>query len=308
VVRTAKAKAEAETTAIKAMTVAEDARAKAKGAKVAFAEGVRDFTVDVFIRTKGGENIKCGLVSVLVFDEKTIAAWLPRITKVLANRAFDLESELVLTFNKKQKAERVAQDAKRAYEIAVQANHGAFKKWISEVRKVLPKATGDLTDENIEFWANHEDKDIKNAAPGAMKALNQTRDVALATQEASSKADFESTSAKDEWEFARHFSSWLTIVPDAVLNSLTEPVMAVKTDADGRCSGQLPKPGWYAFCAGFNRLVGETHESDTWLIWVNLEDPARQKIMLSNDNTLFSANPNNLLQIIPWPKERPNAQ
>ena len=203
---------------VKAEAAVEKAKAEA-AAEVEQAK--RDFTVDVFIRTKGGESIKCGLVSVLVFDEKTINSWQTQVNKSLQENVTQLQNVLTTT----------------------------------TARLHTP-------DEHI---AKSED------IATARMALN----------------------------VRIQFANWSETVGGWICDRLPSPQILVKTDADGKCHGQVPKPGKYAFCARFSRLIDEEKEETYWLTWIDIAGKELKAVMLSNDNTLDSNNPDNVFAA--WP-------
>lgn len=301
----AKAKVEVEVAAEVVRVKAEEARVKAKGPQKAVAAGERHFTVDVFIRTKGGENIKCGLVTVLVFDEEAIKSWQPGITKTLADHAFDLENVLVDANTKRETATRAWELAKQNLELAKQNEEAALEKKVAELRKARPDAyfsyDGSMTD--------LDEKSQEKAAPAAYKYREAWRKYREACQDAVQKKKNEKDIADGIWaDMMTVLAVWPKTVSELVLESLPQPVTTTKTDADGRCAGKVIKPGTYAFCAEFSRLVGDKSEQNTWLIWVYFDEPTPKKVMLSNDNTLLSGSPDNVLQTIPMPKLPPDAQ
>jgi hypothetical protein len=237
----AKAKAEAMARVEAKRREAEAARIAARGDKRNTVEGERSFSIDVFIRTRGGENIKCGLVTVNVYDEKSMLSWHPAITEKLYGMAFDWNA-LAIPSQEKLTA------ARKAFLLA------------------YPN-----------YWTN------------LLRAGHSKEFQAL-------------TNAVDESNSIIELGPSLPeIFADAVVQSLPRPVTSVKTDADGRCTGKVPKAGTYAFCGRFSRLVmgKERDEVSTWLVWVDLYDLAPKKIMLSNDNVIETLSPENVLQVYP---------
>jgi hypothetical protein len=276
---------------------AEAAKAEAARVKAEVEKAKRDFTVDVFIRTKGGESIKCGLVTVLVFDEDTIQFWQPVILSNMTDDANVLESNLYAAKTKMKTADS-------AWEAAKKNKEAAFQRWLAEARKARPDlAFNDDGNVSSGLYPTQEalEKAVRDAAPAAWNNNERWYDV---------RAEKERDRERAEKEWSRKLADladWPQTVSDTILASLPQPVMATKTDADGRCAGKVPKPGRYAFAADFSRLVGDKSERDTWLIWVHFDDPTSKKVMLSNDNTLFSDSPDNVLQAIPTPKLPPDA-
>ena len=227
-------KVEAERTkaaADKARTEAEHAKAEAakvEAAKAAIETAKRNFTVDVFIATKGGENIKCGSVTVSVFDEATIKSWQPGMLQTIQTSASPV-------FN------------------------GMLKELV-QATAVLPKD-----------WSVKD----TNAIAAAKTALR----------------------------IRLKFAEWPQVAGGMICDALPKPLLTMKTDADGRCSGQVSKPGKYAFCARFSRVIGNDTEDVHWLTWINLEDKEPKKAMLSNDNAVDANNSDGVFDT--WPPVHP---
>lgn len=207
-----------------------------------------EFSVDVFIRTKGGESIKCGLVEVRVFEEKDINSSQTEILKSLSNLAPKIQAN----FTDAAKARERAVSIWEMTELSLIVEYGA--KWADLPRNWYPLAK--LKKETAELEYN-----------AALAKLHE----------------------------------WPKAVYVIINDRLPKPVTAVKTDADGRCTGKVPKPGRYAFAAYFSRTVGAVAEHTCWLVWVNFEDKKPKKIMLSNDNMMGSGSTESVLTDAPQP-------
>ena len=56
------------------------------------------------------------------------------------------------------------------------------------------------------------------------------------------------------------------------------------TDAEGKFTLKLPKPGRYALAARAERSVINKTEEYYWLVWINADENTQKTIILSNDN------------------------
>jgi predicted RNA-binding Zn-ribbon protein involved in translation (DUF1610 family) len=196
----------------------------------------RDFSVDVFIRTKSGDNIKCGLVDVRVFAEHDIMS--PETKEIRPDLAAAM-------------AKRV--EAINAYEAA-------------KGKLAQAEFDAEFAESSMETYERLHDLDE------ARKQLAKHTSATIRVFNA--KLDISNTDKK-------------RVAANSAYNDVIaklQPIEVVKTDADGRGTGEVPKSGRYVFAAYFSRTVGTESEYTYWLVEVGLEDRTPKKIMLSNDN------------------------
>lgn len=88
---------------------------------------------------------------------------------------------------------------------------------------------------------------------------------------------------------------------------LPAPIRTAKTNADGKFELQVPRSGSFALCASTSRQAGGEEigghffpntEHYYWLVRFDNQGPAKQSIMLSNDNLTSSGSPDSLLKTI----------
>jgi phage FluMu protein Com len=89
-------KKEQEKARVEAARIAAEEKVK-RDELIAAENAKREINIGVFIRTAGGENIKCGLVTVSVFDEETIRPWQTEVEKAIQKRLAQYESLLDAT-------------------------------------------------------------------------------------------------------------------------------------------------------------------------------------------------------------------
>jgi hypothetical protein len=87
-----------------------------------------EFLADLFIRTEGGSNIKCGLVELYVFDKEAIRLWHPSIAEQYTNSLETIQRRFELAQGKYNAAQKDLQAAKQAYEEAQQRYQQRFEK------------------------------------------------------------------------------------------------------------------------------------------------------------------------------------
>lgn len=71
-------------------------------------------------------------------------------------------------------------------------------------------------------------------------------------------------------------------------SELPAPIRTVKTNADGKFDLEIPRRGKFALCAAATRLAVDSVEKYYWLVRLDNQGPAKQSIMLSNDNLTSS--------------------
>jgi hypothetical protein len=280
----------------------------------------RDFTADVFIRTQGGESVKCGLVTVSAFDEKVITTWRTEILKTTSSQASDLQTRLN-NANAKLKIATEEQVAASSKVVDLSAdlheplppilpglrtepgNPAAFwgpnykEIWANggysddekrQMQSEMDQYKRDLAQYKQELAQYHaQDQANMDAYTKAKETFDLSNEVVTAARAVlQSKTEAVEAAQQDLSNLKDEYARWPQTARAIIFRSLPLPVTTAKTDADGKCSGKVPKPGKYAIAAEFHRIVGETGEDTLWLIWVNFNDKNTKRIMLSNDNTI----------------------
>lgn len=85
---------------------------------------------------------------------------------------------------------------------------------------------------------------------------------------------------------------------DFYFKDLPAPVLAVKTNSDGRFSMTMPSDGAFALAARGQRKVIDETETYFWLIKLSMSASAKQSVMLSNDNLTSSSSPLSLVKTV----------
>ena len=206
---------------------------------------------DIFIVTKGGENIKLGLVPVGLIPLTDIMQHLQEKEAVASNEITRLEALIKATDAEVDAEERKAPEWAKEAEIlfhAVQARREiellpfndksfyAFNKALVDFLVKVPNYAPRGWVDSIEKWS---------------KLIRQR---------------------------ANYYSG------EFYFESLPSSVRSTKTNADGKFQIQVPGTGTYALAAVASRHVGDSVEAYHWLLQIDTVGESPRKIMLSNDN------------------------
>jgi hypothetical protein len=199
---------------------------------------------DVFIVTKGGQNIKLGLVQVGFIREAAIAP-------VIASQMEKARPKLL-------EIESTARDA----------NH---KAKMATIREDLMRTTVEITERTVGVAKEVGRRSYEQARKRHAEARAQYLD-ALKEHAQALKTYLDAERLVKLYRTGCFFAEG---VPDAVARD--------KTDADGRFMVKL-QPGRYAAIAVANRQVGKEEETYCWYVWTTVAGEPTKKLMLSNDN------------------------
>jgi len=219
---------------------------------------------EMFVVTRGRENIKLGLVSVGVYPLSTI-----------------------ITHIEKRKATAQQETATR------QARIDAARSEMQQRKSELDARTGEMNAAREASLAvspsNYPDFDTYLAASEqADQRWQQTTDVRDQAQQAYNSAETAYESLLSE---ADQFTSG-----DFYFTGLSKPLIVVKTNADGQFDVPLPIRGQYVLCAQTQREVFDETEEYYWLVKVSMHGKSRQSIFLSNDNMTDSGSVDSLIE------------
>jgi len=199
---------------------------------------------DVFVVTKGGQNVKLGLVNVRFIPESVISP-------VVSAQMTLAESMVRGLRNSLQQAKDDAADA--ALSVKTQKSILDFAEMGRDVSRKL--GGKHYTDYVTKYEKQHD---------AYLASLHRKLDALKAYEQLARRME--------RYENGCFFAD---AVPQTVHND--------KTDADGRFSLKLG-PGRYAAVAVSDRQVGKEQETYCWYVWTTVAGEPTKKLMLSNDN------------------------
>ncbi len=274
------------------------------------AEDLRTIEGQIFIRTKGGENIKLSLVDVLLFDEKMIAQDLEakrKLAKPIEDYFLPLEKLAARASSHAHDAEEIAKKYKGDYSLKGGDNGKGLQESIDAVANVRKEVLAIASKAGIplerEFQALRKEIDEaierQNTANEAYKRQNEAnrekeqRALETAIHSLDRKvSEVARTMAEKTSELHREIRSRATcsLSVSFCFADLPVAVQNTKTDADGKFGFKVPS-GAYVLAAASNRSAGATiignqsfpkTESYHWMVKVTVD--ADKKVMLANDN------------------------
>jgi len=221
-----------------------------------FLEG--DLNGEIFIVTKGRQNIRLGLVEVRLIPEDEIKKY----TSDKVSQFKKEEEKILLKLeNAKKKLDEYRDAYMEAHKSKVLREVDAdFRETMNKVDVVLDRKPARTTDDKI--------RDIQ-------------ADTAIKINEIEKEHLYKL--AQLDYELLIKEASALS-VGAFFFNGLPDGKIKTKTDADGKFSLRMKRGQRMALAAQSNRKIMGDDEDYYWLIWVSLEGKSNKKIILSNDN------------------------
>jgi hypothetical protein len=215
-------------------------------------------TGQVFIATKGAENMKLGAVSVSLFDGDAIDNLLGGLSAFASAKSRQLQLDIVRAQTMEQQAATAlerAQAAKEEAEAKAEKSHELF-------RRGLPLSDGARMQVDADKQALSEAKEILDSARSTALGASAERRSLLAMQ--------------------AYYHS-----PSFYFSYLSYPIQTAETDAEGRFVLQLPLTGGFVIAAQAGRSAGTQWESYYWLQPVSLNGQQQGVQNLSNSNVML---------------------
>jgi hypothetical protein len=199
----------------------------------------------MFIATKGGENVKLGLVEVRAIPEEVMKAHIGRKRTAAQQALASVRSEYERAFKERTEAESTVTAIEQT----------------DTVKKHLPS------------WLFFEKREEPVTEWGGDTVTARKWKAARVRRE----------TAEREWaSWSERTSRWTSV--EYYFADLPASEQVAKTDADGRFTMRLDRKRRYALAATSRRQVGDDTETYHWLTWASLDGKASGRIMLSNDN------------------------
>ena len=222
----------------------------------------RDGKIDgqIFIVTKGRENLKLALVDIRAIRESDFSTYWRSTEKNKQDELQAATSEYDRLRPTSERAQAELEDAQKQCKAAAK--------------------TVDATFSNI---ANF-DKSTNQKAKAAYDALAKQRD---SKQEAFKAARATITPSIEKVEALRSEvlelrapGSWL----DHHFASLPQGITSAISDSEGKFTLRLPRRGRFLLAAKTSRSIFQTEEQYCWLVWVSLDGQSSKSLILANHN------------------------
>lgn len=211
---------------------------------------------DVFIVTKGRQNVKLALVDVAFITEAQMTSH--AASKVAAAKAYFLEKQGSVSELQAQADEAEA------------AKDAAWAKYTEKSQQLQAMSRGAADYPRATALIRFYDKVVQPISmlhTSAQKLALEKRLALLSAQ----------------------LDAYRLTQGPALFADLPPAAAAATTDADGKFTVTL-KPGRYGVVARSTRFVGgdkdEGNEEYFWFVWLTLDGEREKRVMLSNDNQL----------------------
>ncbi len=224
----------------------------------------------VFVVTKGSDNVKLGLVEIFVCDPKSTISEMEPAIIIAQNGLAILDSNMAELNGKIDSLKNIFNNFQIVLKGKKEKADLAFNDFKNHIG----------TNHQLLYSYMYDDK----------------RDEYYAFQNKSAK--IESEILEIEIKYLHKKLEKLTFLNDDFLFSYSPLtfIKKVKSDADGKFQLVLNQNDDYAIFAKTNRLVGDKLEKYVWYFWYKPTGP-EQQLFLSNDNLFSSLDSTNVLGI-----------
>lgn len=212
---------------------------------------------EVFIVTKGGQNVRLGLVEVRLIPEKDIKAFVETKQTKAKEEMEKLRPQLAEAKAALETAERVEKEAGRVHDARFQESVAAAM------------GKGNYTE------ASERARAASDAWIKRIRDTGQTR-----------SAYFTLVQRHNYFVSGKYY-----------FEGLPGGTATTKTDADGKFSLTLNKKERYAVAAHGSRNIGDTTEEYYWLLWVSLQGNDSKRLLVSNDTLFEVRHPDGVVQV-----------
>ena len=250
----------------------------------------------VFVATKGGENVKLGARQVSLFDRDALAILAAGVKAFADVKREQLQLDIAAAEEDEKHAEANAEQARAEEESAKArgAEAKAAERRAESDRRSLergPRSSDTITVQNAAVAAANQAGELAEAAKRDLDAAREARNGATEAADAA-RARIESLRAEQAYYYSEEF----------LFSQLRHPIQTVDTDAEGKFAIQMPKTGAYVITAQTQRLIwNDTERRRTlprhtdisgagatenyyWLQVVSLEGQDERVQNLSNTN------------------------
>ncbi len=231
-----------------------------------------DLVGDIFIVTRGGQNYKMGLVSVLLFDEDTFS----RLMTAKTSKRSEERAKLRPAYDAAMQALR---DANREEQLAQAAQEAAHKKVMANLR------------DDLHDWGGFQKMLAKDES--LQKQWYALIGVAGKKEMAVSAARHDLDHVASEYSYCD--------TCDFLLRDLPHPRATTKSDADGHFVVRLQFARRYGLLARAQRQVIDEVEDYCWALWIAFGQPQRTRLFLSNDNLVQQVSVESAFKAEPTP-------
>jgi hypothetical protein len=215
---------------------------------------------EVFIVTKGAQNFKLGLVTVVVIPEADIQQFIEHKRVTTATLIKEQETALQAEGDAIASSRKAIAEGEAAIPAAKKAAYAASLKYMEVVDWENPEIG--KKEQQEQRMHEQEAKDQQERVTARRKELGKQQ------------GNFERLQA------ARNYLQ----SSEYYFLDMPAGITSAKTNADGLFMMTIPRQGRFALAAHASRQVMDATEQYYWLVWTSLDGAATKRVMLSNDN------------------------
>jgi len=207
----------------------------------------------VFVATKGGENVKLGARQISLFDRDAVAILAAGLKAFANTKSEQLQLDVAAAEEEEKQAEAAEKQAK------AQEQQAKVRKAQANVAEDDAKATEEAIARNVQRGFLQSDSvtavnaaraaasQAREAAEAVGRDLDAAREAQNREMEAAdaARARIESLRAEQAYYYSEEF----------LFSQLRHPIQTVDTDAEGKFTIQMPKTGAYVIAAQTQRLI-----------------------------------------------------
>ncbi|MDB6108416.1 MAG: hypothetical protein JWR69_166 [Pedosphaera sp.] len=292
----------------------------------------------VFIVTKGSQNIKLGLVAIHLLTEAQANTLVTNASLARETDISELKAGLPFLARKNEAAQAHYRQLQKKYEIADAAVEDAIKngRFGYTKREAWDFQRPALTPDDLQRLQAARQKYAQAKAGGSylsfegeqvqseLERLERDRIDTVSRQKLwdtwrpvylerlkecgnlnpeieDAQQEFDQLTARCE-SFKARLSRWSDSGGMSYMQHLpSNPAETTKSDGDGRFSFLIPGKGRFAIAATASRSVSDTSERYCWLLWITDQNFREGKVILSNDDTITEHAPNAVISWSPRP-------
>lgn len=224
---------------------------------------------EVFIVTKGRENVKLGLVEIRAIPENDVFTYLHNAEKQRNGELQKIASEregLRQTLERAQKdLEEDLKDIDRQYEAAKNAYD---RRWDNFDKTIYEK--------------------VKNAYDARVKERDGRKKALQTVEHRVADLGIREQTLRMELQQRRTMSARPL---ESEFESLPSGIASAVSNAEGKFLIKLPRHGRFLLAAKTSRSLFQTEEHYCWLVWVSLDGQPAKSVILANHNLASGMSP-----------------
>jgi hypothetical protein len=227
----------------------------------------------IFVATKGGENVKLGAVPVLLFARDALNALRVKLSAFADAKSEQLQPDIAAA----EKEEKQAEVAKQHWKAAEE-----------QARAEVEQAKATVTRNQEMYRQGFATTGGVTSIIAAQTAVSYAESARITASEGVDRAGAAVNAARGKIESLSATNSYYHSL-EFYFSHLRSPIQTAETDGDGKFTIQVPRKGDYVIVAQAQRVVWSETEKYYWIQPVSLEGERQRVLNLSNSNLISSS-------------------